>query len=80
MKDKIKMIRAEDAIRRILDIISPLPLERVGILTALGRVLGEDIAAGRDIPPGLAIGLRLASPTNSAFITHHTQPNHGATP
>jgi len=51
VKDKIKMIRAEDAIRRILDTISPLPLEKVGILTALGRVLGEDIAAGRDIPP-----------------------------
>ncbi|OPY93051.1 MAG: Molybdopterin molybdenumtransferase [Syntrophaceae bacterium PtaU1.Bin231] len=51
MKDKSDMIRPEEAIRRILDIISPLPLERVGILQTLGRVLGEDIFAGRDIPP-----------------------------
>jgi len=51
VKDKSDMIRPEEAIRRILDIVSPLPLERVGILQTLGRVLGEDIFAGRDIPP-----------------------------
>jgi len=51
VKDKSDMIRPEKAIGRILDIISPLPLEKMGILQALGRVLGEDVFAGRDIPP-----------------------------
>ena len=45
------MISVEDALKRILDSISPLGLEKVNILDALGRVIGEDIHAGRDIPP-----------------------------
>ena len=51
MKEESPMIRAEEAIGRILKTISPLPLERLDILSALGRVLGEDVCAGRDIPP-----------------------------
>ncbi len=45
------MISVEEALKRILDSISPLGLEKVNILDALGRVVGEDIHAGRDIPP-----------------------------
>jgi molybdopterin molybdotransferase len=45
------MIRVEEALEQILGAFAPLGLEKVGILDALGRVLGEDIAAPRDIPP-----------------------------
>lgn len=45
------MIFVEEALKRILNAVSPLGLERVGLLDALGRVLGEDVAAPRDIPP-----------------------------
>ena len=45
------MISVEDALNKILDTISPLGLEKVSILDALGRVLGEDFFAGRAIPP-----------------------------
>lgn len=45
------MIGVEEALKRILDFISPLGLEKVSILDALGRVIGEDIYAGRAIPP-----------------------------
>jgi molybdopterin molybdotransferase len=45
------MISVEEALKRILDSISPLGLEKVSILDALGRVIGEDICAGRAIPP-----------------------------
>jgi molybdopterin molybdotransferase len=45
------MISVEEARNRILDAVSPLALEKVSILDALGRVIGEDIYAGRAIPP-----------------------------
>lgn len=45
------MIFVDEALNRILNAISPLGLERVGILEALGRVLAEDVAAPRNIPP-----------------------------
>jgi molybdopterin molybdotransferase len=45
------MLRVEEALKKILDAISPLGLEKVNILDALGRVIGEDIHAGRSIPP-----------------------------
>jgi molybdopterin molybdotransferase len=45
------MITVAEAIEQILQTINPLGLERVNILDALGRVLGEDITAGRNIPP-----------------------------
>ena len=45
------MISVEDALRRILKNIAPLGMEKVNILNALGRVLGEDVYAGRNIPP-----------------------------
>jgi len=45
------MIAVEEAIHRILDQIHPLGKERLNILQSLGRVLGEDIIAPRNIPP-----------------------------
>lgn len=45
------MITVEEALNRILETIVPLPLEKVNILEALGRVIGEDVYAGRNIPP-----------------------------
>jgi molybdopterin molybdotransferase len=45
------MISVEKALQTILASVSPLGMEKVGILSALGRVIGEDIYAGRDIPP-----------------------------
>ena len=46
------MISVDEALNTILESISPLSLEKVSHLEALGRVLGEDIISGRDIPPG----------------------------
>ncbi|MFA4916269.1 MAG: gephyrin-like molybdotransferase Glp [Syntrophales bacterium] len=45
------MITVEDALNYILGTISPLGLEKVNILDALGRVVGENVYAGRNIPP-----------------------------
>ncbi len=45
------MITVKEALDHILGSISPLGLEKADILGALGRVIGEDIHAPRDIPP-----------------------------
>ena len=45
------MISVETALEIILNEIKPLGKERVSILSALGRVLGEDISAHIDNPP-----------------------------
>ncbi len=45
------MIALEEALHRILDTIHPIGLEKIHILDALGRVIGEDIVASRDLPP-----------------------------
>jgi len=45
------MITVREALDRILGSISPLGLEKANILSALGRVIGEDIYAPRNIPP-----------------------------
>jgi len=45
------MIRVEEALKNILDAVSPLGREKVNILDALGRVIGENIYAGKAIPP-----------------------------
>src|SRR5258708_4656914 len=44
------MISADDALRIVLENVSRLGAERVPLLTALGRVLAEDIHSPRDIP------------------------------
>ena len=45
------MIQLEEAILRILEQIPRLGLERVNLLQAQGRVLGEDVVAPRNLPP-----------------------------
>ncbi|MDA8126496.1 MAG: molybdopterin molybdotransferase MoeA [Deltaproteobacteria bacterium] len=45
------MISYEEALQTILGAISPLGLEKVSLFDALDRVIGEDIFAGRAIPP-----------------------------
>lgn len=45
------MITVDEALNKILSKIKPLGLEKVSILDAMGRVIGEDIFAPRDIPP-----------------------------
>ena len=45
------MITVEQALDEILLRTEPLGFEKVSILEALGRVIGEDILANRDIPP-----------------------------
>ncbi len=41
----------EEAQKTVLAATQPLGLEKIGLLEALGRVLGEDIIAARDNPP-----------------------------
>ncbi|MDQ1276994.1 MAG: molybdopterin molybdotransferase [Thermodesulfobacteriota bacterium] len=45
------MIRVDEALKTILAAVAPLPVEKVNLLEALGRVLGEDIVAPRHLPP-----------------------------
>ncbi|MFA5181384.1 MAG: gephyrin-like molybdotransferase Glp [Syntrophales bacterium] len=45
------MIRVDEALKTILAAVTPLPVEKVNILEALGRVIGEDIVAPRHLPP-----------------------------
>ncbi len=45
------MITVDEALDKILSNIHPLGFEKVSILESLGRVIGEDIRAGRNIPP-----------------------------
>ncbi|MBI5642058.1 MAG: molybdopterin molybdotransferase MoeA [Deltaproteobacteria bacterium] len=45
------MITVESALETILKEIKPLDVESTGILSSLGRVLGEDIKASRPNPP-----------------------------
>jgi molybdopterin molybdotransferase len=45
------MITVKEALNQVLGSIPPLGLEKADILNALGRIIGEDIHAPRDIPP-----------------------------
>lgn len=45
------MISVEAARAQILEYFAPLGAEKVSLLDALGRVMAEDIYAGRDLPP-----------------------------
>ena len=45
------MISVEEALNQILEVIVPLGREKVSILDSIGRVIGEDIYANRNIPP-----------------------------
>ena len=45
------MISLEAALSQILAAIRPLGMEKINLLDALGRVIGEDIVASRPVPP-----------------------------
>jgi molybdopterin molybdotransferase len=45
------MIPVDEALDKILSHVLPLGFEKVSLLDALGRVIGEDIYAKRNIPP-----------------------------
>ena len=45
------MIPVSEALEIVLGALEPLPPERVSILDARGRVLAEEVAAPRDLPP-----------------------------
>jgi len=45
------MLNVDEALNKLLSHIQPLGLEKVSLLDALGRVIGKDIVAPRDIPP-----------------------------
>ena len=45
------VLSVEEALTRILATVDVLEPERVGLLEATGRVLAEEVAADRDIPP-----------------------------
>ena len=45
------MLTVEEARQQMLDTITVLPDEAVGILDSLGTVLAEDVYAGENIPP-----------------------------
>ena len=45
------MITVKSALERVLESVSPLGIERLDILSAQGKILGEDICSPRNIPP-----------------------------
>ena len=45
------MLTVEEAVEQILSRVEPLPTEWVDLEAALGRVLGEPVVSGRQIPP-----------------------------
>lgn len=45
------MIPVSEAVRIVLEQTTPLPLERVPLDAALGRILAEDVLADSDLPP-----------------------------
>ncbi len=51
MQDKQDMISIEEARDIILSAVKPLPIERVGIVDALGRVAAENLTSDIDINP-----------------------------
>ena len=62
------LTQLEEAQRIVLESTPTLGLEKISILDALGRVLGEDVVAERDNPPwnnsamdGFAVRWRISS-------------------
>src|SRR5437660_7308944 len=45
------MISVTEAIRIVIEQTRALPVERVALVNALGRILAEDIVADSDLPP-----------------------------
>ncbi len=51
MPESVSAISVEEALEAVLARFSPLEAEEVPLLGSLGRVLGEDVVAGENIPP-----------------------------
>jgi molybdopterin molybdotransferase len=51
MPDLASLLSLEEAQRRILDRVVPLPVEQVGLAEAAGRFLAEEATARVDLPP-----------------------------
>lgn len=47
----VAMISVHDALTMILETVTPLASERIGLLEAVGRVLAEKIRSEREVPP-----------------------------
>src|SRR5204862_7836533 len=45
------MLSVHDAVAMILEPVSPLAGERIGLLQAVGRVLAEEVRSEREVPP-----------------------------
>ncbi len=45
------MITVDEALDKILSHVYPLGFEKVSLLDSLGRIIGEDVYARRDVPP-----------------------------
>ena len=45
-----QLLSIDDARRKVLDAVRPLPAESISVEDALGRVLAEDVAAAADVP------------------------------
>ena len=82
------MIGYDDARQRILALCPPLAAERVGVASALHRVLAQDVASGEDLPPfdnsamdGFALpggGLELARGLDVAVEGSHSAGDRDA--
>ena len=46
----IRMTTVDEAVKLVLENVSPLPSEKVPVADSLGRVLCEDVRSGRDVP------------------------------
>ena len=47
----MSLLPVEEALRRVLEGVKPLPAEEVSLRQATGRILAEDVTASRDMPP-----------------------------
>jgi molybdopterin molybdotransferase len=84
------MISADEALRRVVENVAPLGVERLPLLEALGRVLAEEIRAPRDVPgfdnsamDGYAVrsaDIASACESNPARLTVIETVGAGATP
>lgn len=45
-----RMTTVNQAVKLVLESVSPLPSEKIGLAEGLGRVLCEDVRSGRDVP------------------------------
>jgi molybdopterin molybdotransferase len=78
----MKLLAVDEARRRMLAEIAPLPAERVALSASIGRVLAEDVTAVRDQPPFAASAMdgwavRAADTPGSLKIVGESAAGHG---